>query len=269
MVDAVRAALAFKGILVGCRRTRCHAKRARSEPRGSRATRARREPGARAGFFDLFERLGGAPMAARLVREAVSEETYAALVEESVVVKGARAESVPCVHQAGCEREVREVRDGGGGGDGERMYLAVCGQTPPECDAEWVREAELARVRIEVDGVLRVVRRLFGVKGAPRLVARGEGAQREREEPIALGVQERSGVGESARDAFFATRPEAQLGAAWLAMRERAARRRSVVFVPTAAAVGAERMARHAREDRVEIVALERRRSACGRGRWS
>ena len=201
-------------------------------------------------FFDLFERVGGAPVAARLVREVVSEEAYRALVAERLVVRGARAESLACAHRAGCEREVRDT-----GERGAARFFAVCGQTPPECDPEPVSEAELETVRIDLDAVVKVVRRLFGVKGGLRLVPPGEG-ERAGGEPIALGVQEGTGAGEPARDAFFAPRPATQLGGAWIGLRERAARR-GIVLVPTASALGPERMARHASDDRVEIVALE------------
>ncbi len=198
-------------------------------------------------FFDLFERVGGRARGGPVgARDGERARVRGADEGAHRLARAARGET-----SVRPSRRVRARSSGHGARDGE-VPRAV------RTDAAGVRSGERgrsgARAGADRSGGARPRRaaRVRG-EGGPRLVARTEG---EGSEPIVLGAQEGVGAAVAVRDAFFASRPGEQLAGAWLGLRERATRR-AVVFVPTASAVGAERMGRHGGEDRVEVVALE------------
>ena len=203
------------------------------------------------GFFDLLERAGLVRLPLSALCEAVPDAgARAALAAAGIAVPGADAESLPCAHRAGCARDVRRADDG------HRRLVAICGQSPPECDPIELAEQDVATVRLALSGLTATMRKLLSVRpSAGHATHATKGSARARE-PIALGVQERRAFGEVPRDAFLALRPEDDATPAWLTLRERVSRP-AVVFVPTARRIASEVLARHAAGDRVEIVALE------------
>ncbi len=198
-----------------------------------------------AAFLDLFQRTRGAAIARREVDAVTSAEERAAFTACGVIVNARDAETMPCRERAGCVREVRDTGDAG-----PRRFVAVCGQTPPECDPMFVTVDSLARVQVSVAGVAALLRKLFAIVGAPAIPKRVGG------EPIVLGAQDRRAFGEGTRDAFLAMDPASDAFAPWLALRDRAARG-AVVFVASSRGLAPELLGRYAVGDRVEIVLLE------------
>ena len=197
-----------------------------------------------AGFFELVEQVGCVRVPASALEGSVPAAAVAALRAERVLEAGSAAEALPCSHRAGCTREVREVKG---------RWLATCGQSPPECDDEWLGREAVATVVIRLASLATLIARQLGVRRAREDLPHAWGAPAE---PRLLGTQERASFEGAVRDVFLSLRPRAEVTVAWLALRERAARA-ALVIVPTARRLAPEVPARHGPMDRVEILALD------------
>ena len=207
-----------------------------------------------AGFFDLVERVGCVRLPAATLFESAPASAVAALRAERVLEDGTLAEALPCPHQAGCSREVRDTWEGPKRlHDAARRYLAVCGQDPPACDGGWLTEDDVRTMVVRLDALVRMITRHLAVRPGAFEVPRAWGAPGE---PRLIGTQAHAAPPGTTRDVFLALRPHAELSRSWLALRERGARA-TVVLVPTMRRVAPELASAHGPLDLVEILALD------------
>ncbi len=210
--------------------------------------------GALAGFFDLVERVGCVRLPSSTLAQCSPVSAIAALHAERVLEDGPPAEVLPCAHQAGCSRDVRDTWEGSRRlRDAARRYLAVCGQDPPACDGGWLAEDDVRTTVVRLEALVRMVTRHLGVRAGAFELPRTWGAPGE---PRLIGTQARAALEGATRDVFLALRPHAELSPSWLALRERSARA-AVVLVPTLRRVPPELAAAHGPLDTVEILALD------------
>jgi hypothetical protein len=207
-----------------------------------------------AGFFDLVERVGCVRLPAATIAGSTSVAAIVALRAEHVLEDAGPAEALPCPHRTDCAREVRDTwEDGPRVRDVKRRYLTVCGQAPAACEATWLAEDELRTMVVRLGHLVRVATRSFAVERGKSELPHSWGAPTE---PRAIGTQERALLDGASRDVFLALRPQIEVSASWLAMRERGARA-AVLLVPTMRRIASELAMQHGPMDKVEIVALE------------
>jgi hypothetical protein len=177
----------------------------------------------------------------------------AALRAERVVVDGTPAESLPCGEGGACARDVRDTWEGRAKRGATLRWLATCGKDARECDDAWLTDADVRTVVVRASALVQLTARLLGVARVPHDLPATWGAPTE---PRAIGVEQRGAGGGASRDVFLSLRPEREVSAAWLALRERAARP-ALVVVTTTRRLDPELVARHGPMDRVELLALD------------